>query len=45
MEDDIRAALKNITVMTHLEPLSDPASWNDIHLDREEKTSSTDSAG
>ena len=45
MEDDIRAALKNITVMTHLEPLSDPASWDDIHLDREEKTSSTDSAG
>ena len=34
MEADIRRALPNVTVFTHLEPLTDPASWEDLHLDR-----------
>ena len=34
IEADIRRALPNVTVFTHLEPLSDPASWADLHLDR-----------
>ncbi len=36
IEADIRRALPGITVFTHLEPLGDPASWEDIKLDREE---------
>jgi cation diffusion facilitator family transporter len=36
MEEDIRCALPNVTVETHLESLHDPASWDDIHLDRKE---------
>jgi cation diffusion facilitator family transporter len=31
---DIRAALGSVTVFTHLEPLEDPISWEDIGLDR-----------
>ncbi len=34
IEMDIRAALWNVTVFTHLEALDDPASWQDINLDR-----------
>ncbi len=34
MEDDIRSALQNVTVFTHLESIQDPASWNDIDSDR-----------
>jgi cation diffusion facilitator family transporter len=34
IEEDIRRALPNITVFTHLESLNDPASWDDIDLDR-----------
>lgn len=34
IEAEIRRALPNVTVFTHLEPLSDPASWADLHLDR-----------
>lgn len=37
IEADIRRALPGITVFTHLEPLGDPASWQDIKLDREEE--------
>lgn len=33
IEADIRAALPNVTVITHLEPLEDPASWDDHGLD------------
>ena len=33
LERDIRLALPNTTVSTHLEPLHDPASWDDIHID------------
>jgi cation diffusion facilitator family transporter len=35
IERDIRATLPLVTVFTHLEPLDDPASWEDIALDRE----------
>jgi cation diffusion facilitator family transporter len=34
IETDIRLALPDVTVFTHLESLSDPASWDDTGLDR-----------
>lgn len=34
LEADIRRALPNISVLTHLESLEDPASWDDLALDR-----------
>ena len=34
IELDLRLALPNITVFTHLESLHDPASWEDTGLDR-----------
>lgn len=34
IESDIRAAVPNVTVLTHLESLDDPASWDDQTLDR-----------
>lgn len=34
IEADIRRALPNVTVLTHLESLDDPASWADQELDR-----------
>ncbi len=34
IESNIRQALPNITVFTHLEPISDPASYDDTKLDR-----------
>jgi len=36
MEGDIRTALPNVTVITHIEPLGDPTSWRDLNLDRPE---------
>ena len=36
IEADVRAALPTATVLTHLESLDDPASWDDIALDRAE---------
>jgi cation diffusion facilitator family transporter len=36
MEADVRNAVSNITVFTHLEPLNDPASFADMKLDREQ---------
>jgi cation diffusion facilitator family transporter len=36
IEADIRQVLPSITVFTHLESLNDPASWDDISLDRED---------
>jgi cation diffusion facilitator family transporter len=36
MEADIRHALQNVTVFTHLESLDDPTSWDDTGLDRSE---------
>lgn len=35
MEADLRAALPLVSVMTHLEPLEDPAAHNDLDLDRD----------
>jgi len=37
IEADIRRALPNVSVFTHLESLDDPASWDDIGLDREQE--------
>ncbi|HEX5132115.1 MAG TPA: cation diffusion facilitator family transporter [Candidatus Krumholzibacteria bacterium] len=34
IETGIRDALPNAAVLTHLEPLDDPASWRDINIDR-----------
>jgi divalent metal cation (Fe/Co/Zn/Cd) transporter len=34
LEGDIRAAVPGAHVSTHLEPLDDPAAWQDIALDR-----------
>jgi len=34
IENEIRQELDNVTVFTHLEPLEDPVSWEDISLDR-----------
>jgi cation diffusion facilitator family transporter len=34
LEDEIRQRVPRITVLTHLEPLEDPASWEDVKLDR-----------
>ena len=39
IERDIRAALPNTTVTTHLEPLEDPNSFDDVALDRVEPAS------
>ncbi len=34
IEADIRSALANVTVLTHLESSEDPSSWDDVALDR-----------
>ena len=34
IEADVRQVILNVTVFTHLEPLDDPASWQDAQLDR-----------
>jgi cation diffusion facilitator family transporter len=34
VERDIRAAIPGATVFTHLEPVGDPAAWQDLTLDR-----------
>jgi cation diffusion facilitator family transporter len=34
IESDIRSALPNTSVLTHLESLDDPASWKDMALER-----------
>jgi len=36
MEANIRKAINDTTVFTHIEPLSDPASWTDMTLDQTE---------
>jgi cation diffusion facilitator family transporter len=38
VERDVRRALPNTTVFTHLEPIEDPASFQDTTLDRVEET-------
>jgi cation diffusion facilitator family transporter len=45
IEAGIRNALPNATVFTHLESLDDPASWNDISLDRMEAVADAEIAG
>jgi hypothetical protein len=35
IEADIRARLPAVSVFTHLEPCEDPASFDDIELDRQ----------
>ncbi len=35
IEADIRRVLPNASVLTHLESLDDPASWDDVALDRD----------
>ncbi len=37
IEADVRQTLPHVTAFTHLESLNDPASWEDISLDRVEK--------
>ena len=34
IEEQVRAAVPNSSVETHLEPIEDPASWNDLRLER-----------
>ena len=34
LEEEIRAALKEVTITTHLEPIEDPVSFEDMELDR-----------
>lgn len=34
IERDLCSALSNATIFTHIEPLEDPASWDDTQLDR-----------
>jgi divalent metal cation (Fe/Co/Zn/Cd) transporter len=45
IEARIRAAVPNVTVLTHLESLDDPASWDDVDLDRTGPLPSPASAG
>jgi divalent metal cation (Fe/Co/Zn/Cd) transporter len=39
IEADIRNSLPRTTVLTHLESLDDPASWDDVELDRSKAAS------
>ncbi len=34
VEQEVREALTGVTILTHLEPLEDPVSWEDTQLDR-----------
>jgi len=34
IEAALRAAVPRLTILTHLEPIEDPASWHDVELDR-----------
>ncbi len=36
MEADIRKEISNVNIVTHMEPIDDPSSWNDVALDRED---------
>ena len=36
VEREIRAAVSGATVFTHLEPIGDPAAWEDLTLDRDD---------
>jgi cation diffusion facilitator family transporter len=41
IEDQVRHALPSVTVFTHIEPIEDPASWQDQRLDRPTDNSPT----
>jgi len=45
IEAKIRASVPNVTVFTHLESLDDPASWDDVYLDRTGPSPPPTSAG
>ncbi|MCC6418262.1 MAG: cation transporter [Gemmataceae bacterium] len=34
LEEEVRRALPNVSVLTHLEPIEDPASWEDLGIVR-----------
>ena len=34
IETDLRQTFSNVTIFIHIEPIEDPASWNDMTLDR-----------
>lgn len=34
IEHEIRGLLPDLTILTHLEPVEDPVSWDDVELDR-----------
>ena len=36
IEAEIRHVLAPVSIVTHLEPIEDPASWEDIHLIRDD---------
>jgi cation diffusion facilitator family transporter len=36
LEADLRAAVPNLIILTHLEPADDPVSWHDVELERQE---------
>jgi cation diffusion facilitator family transporter len=37
IEAEIRARLANVTLVIHVEPIEDPASWKDMELDRDDE--------
>ncbi|MCX8155753.1 MAG: cation diffusion facilitator family transporter [Verrucomicrobiae bacterium] len=41
LEADLRARLPAATVFTHLEPIEDPCSWEDTHLERTSTTANS----
>jgi cation diffusion facilitator family transporter len=45
IEREIRSALPRVAVFTHLEPVEDPASWDDVILLREERGETKDQTG
>ena len=38
IEEEVRGAIPNSSVFTHLEPIEDPASFADVHLERDSQT-------
>lgn len=38
IEEEIRQQVERINVLTHLEPLEDPSSWEDVELERRDQT-------
>jgi divalent metal cation (Fe/Co/Zn/Cd) transporter len=38
IEEEVREAIPNCSVFTHLEPIEDPASFADVHLERDDQT-------